>query len=427
MRFILDFFYLLAIILASPVIAYRVIRHGRYRGQLAGRLGKAPLRKPDDNLVIWIHAVSLGEINAARSIIAEIKNQMPAARIIVSTSTDTGLNQAKKLYSAEHDVFSWPLDFSLVVSRALKRAKPDLVVLMEGEAWPNFLASCNSRDIPAVIVNGRMSPNKGYPRYKKLGPIATGLFNRLTRIGVQDQIYADKFLALGVKPEKVVVTGMLKYDTIQVADQIEGAAELAKTFSISEDDNLIVAGGTGPGEEEIILDAFEQIRQFHSKARLAIVPRKPERFDDVAKLIQSRDKCIRRSQTPDNSETQVDKSAIILGDTMGELRKFYSLSSQIFVGRSLVKMGGSDMIEAAALGKPTCYGPHVFNFPQANDLLKNGCVEVKNASDLAGIVCNWIEKPELAKQAGLTAKEFIKSQQGASIRNVEMMKKLLGR
>ena len=424
MRFILDFAYLIALILASPIIAYRVIRHGRYRGQLAGRLGKVP-RRSSNETTIWIHGVSLGEVNASRSIVDQLKKQIPNCQILVSTSTDTGLAQAKKLYSQEHTVFSWPLDFSLVVGRALDRAMPDAVILMEGEAWPNFLAACNKRNIPSIVVNGRMSPNKGYPRYKKLGKIATNLFNSLTAIGVQDQIYADKFLALGVKPEKVVVTGMLKYDTISVADQVPGADELAKTFDISADDDLLVAGGTGPEEEKIILEAYKQILKSKPTVRLAIIPRKPERFDDVAKLISNDFACIRRSQTPDGTEIQIDKSAVILGDTMGELRKFYSLASEIFVGRSLVPMGGSDMIEAAALAKPTCFGPHTFNFPQAEDLLINGCKLVNDADSLAKQVIDWIDNPEQTNSDAIKAQEFVKSKQGAAEANVKLVKSLL--
>ena len=424
MRFILDFAYLIGLVLAIPFIAYRVIRHGRYRGQLAGRLGKIP-RRNSDATTIWIHGVSLGEINASRSIVEQLNQQIPDCKILISTSTDTGLAQAKKLYANEHTVFTWPLDFSLVVSRALDRAKPDAVILMEGEAWPNFLAACNKRNIPSVVVNGRISPNKGYPRYKKLGKIATNLFNSLTVIGVQDKIYADLFLSLGVNPEKVVVTGMLKYDTISVADQVPGAAELAKTFKISDDDNLFVAGGTGPEEEKIILDAYKQILKSQSAVRLAIIPRKPERFDEVAKLISNSFACVRRSQTPDGSEIQIDKQAVILGDTMGELRKFYSLSDEIFVGRSLVKMGGSDMIEAAALAKPTCFGPHTFNFPQAEDLLKNGCKIVTDANTLAKQVIDWIENSKQASKDAIRAQEFVKFKQGAAKANVELVKKLL--
>ena len=340
---LLDILYSAGLLLSSPVWLYKMARHGRYRTGWGERFGAAPVRyglQP----IIWVHGVSLGEINAARTLVKELHSQLPDYRVVISTTTDTGMAAATKLFAPDHLVFRWPLDFTWAVRRALLRLRPDLVILMEGEVWPNFLAACGKRGIPAVIVNARMSPRGA--RWKKLGSIAARLFNRLAAVGVQDAQYAQRYIDMGVDHAKVHVTGMLKYDTAEVASTLPGQDELAKTMGIGEGSQLIVAGGTGPGEEKMILDIFPDLARSHPAARLAIVPRKPERFDEVARLIAASGfAAVRRSQKKDGAEGPVDSTAVILGDTMGELRKFYSLAAAVFVGRTLVPMGGSDMIE----------------------------------------------------------------------------------
>ena len=426
-RFFLDIAYASGLLVSSPFWLYRMIRHGRYRQGISQRLGAAPIRyglQP----VIWIHAVSLGEVNAARQLVEELHRQLPDYRVVVSSTTDTGIAAARKLFAPDHAIFHWPLDFSWAVARALHRMRPSLVVLMEGEVWPNFLASCRSRNIPTVVVNARLSADKGYPRYRKLGPLAGWLFNRLTAIGVQDEIYAERFLRLGVHPDKIHLTGMMKFDTAQIADRIEGQDELAAAMGMGKGEPLLVAGGTGPGEEKLILDVFGGLRARHPGLRLAIVPRKPERFDEVARLIVSSGcELLRRSQRPDGVREPVKGRPVLLGDTMGELRKFYSLAHAVFVGRSLLPQGGSDMIEAAALGKATAFGPHTFNFPQAEALAAHGCSRVADADALGRQLEAWLSEGDSARQAGAAAQQYVRSQQGATRRNVELICHLLDR
>ncbi|MGA2266404.1 MAG: 3-deoxy-D-manno-octulosonic acid transferase [Phycisphaerae bacterium] len=426
MGILLDVGYALALAASSPWWVYRMIRHGRYRTDIAQRLGAVPIRyglQP----VIWVHGVSLGEVNAARTLVAQLHGQLPDFRVVVSSTTDTGMAAAVRLFAPDHLVFRWPMDFSLAVGRALDRLRPALVVLMEGEIWPNFLAACNRRGIPAVVVNGRISPDKGYVRYRLLGPLAGRLFNRLTAIGVQDESYADRFRSLGADPKKVHVTGMMKFDTVEVADRLPSQEALAAAMGLGPADKLIVAGGTGPGEEPILLDIYARLKT-RPGVRLAIVPRKPERFDEVARLIEAAGlPMVRRSQRPDGSAGPTPPGAVILGDTMGELRKFYALAAAVFVGRSLVPMGGSDMIESAAVGKPTAFGPHTFNFPQADDLARHGCRRVADAAELERTLGEWLANPAVAQAAGREAQAYVRSRQGATARNVEMICRVLNR
>jgi 3-deoxy-D-manno-octulosonic-acid transferase len=426
---LLDVLYAAGLTVTSPIWLYRMVRHGRYRSDIAERLGAAPVRyglQP----AIWIHAVSLGEINAVRTLVAEIHGQLPDFRVVISTTTDTGMAAARRHFAADHVVFRWPLDFTFAVRRALGRLRPALVVLMEGEVWPNFLAACNARSIPVVVVNARISADKGYPRYRRLGRLAGRLFNRLTAIGVQDDMYAERFRSLGALAEKIHVTGMMKFDAAEIADRIEAQEALAAAMGIRQDDRLLVAGGTGGGEEKLLLEVFARLRGRHAAARLAIVPRKPERFDEVARLIADGGfAVVRRSQQPDGADppAQTGPGAVLLGDTMGELRRFYALAAAVFVGRSLVPMGGSDMIEAAALGKATAFGPHTFNFPQAEGLARHGCALVRDADALAGQFDAWLSDPRAAAAAGAAAQQYVRSQQGATRRNVEMICRVLDR
>jgi 3-deoxy-D-manno-octulosonic-acid transferase len=428
MGILLDTMYAAALTALSPVWVYKMIRHGRYRQDIGQRLGAVPIRyglQP----TMWIHGVSLGEVNAARTLVAAVHSQLPDYRVVVSSTTDTGMAAARRLFEADHMVFRWPLDFTLSVRRALGRIRPAMVVLMEGEVWPNFLTACRRRHIPVVVVNARLSPDKGYPGYQKLGPLAAKLlFNRLTAIGVQSEEYAERFRSLGTDPQRIHVTGMMKFDTIDVAETLPGQAELAAALGIAPQDELLVAGGTGDGEEKLLLEVFAGLRARHPRARLAIVPRKPERFDEVARLIEASGlPLIRRSRRGDGAAGPRDPKAVILGDTMGELRTFYALATCIFVGRSLVPMGGSDMIEAAAIGKPTAFGPHTFNFPQADALAANGCARVADAAGLARQFDAWLGDPPSAAKAGRAARQYVQNQQGATRRNVEMICRILGR
>ncbi len=425
---VLDLIYLLALVASSPIWLYRMVRHGRYQSGWAQRFGATPIRYSLQPR-IWIHGVSLGEINVARTLVAELHSQLPDYQVMISSTTDTGMAAARRLFEKDHVVFQWPLDFSFSVARALRRTQPDLVVLMEGEAWPNFLAACNRRDIPAVIVNGRLGADKGYPRYKKLGPLAARLFNRLRAIGVQEDAYARRFEMLGVDQRRLHVTGMMKFDSAYVESSIDGADDLAHALGISPEHKLVVAGGTGPGEEELILGEWTDLSKRHPLARLAIVPRKSERFDEVARLItECGFNAVRRSEKPDGEgEGDLPANTVILGDTMGELRKFYSLAECVFVGRSLVPMGGSDMIEAAALAKATAFGPHTFNFPQADGLAKHGCVRVADVRELVDQLSKWLTEPVAAAIAGKAARTYVCSRQGATRRNVEMICGILGR
>jgi len=427
---VLNLAYGAALVVTGPVWLARMIRHGKYRRGWRQRLGRAP-RSYGLQPVIWIHGVSVGEVNAAGKLVDELHSQMPDFRVVVSATTDTGLAAAARRFGPDHAVFRYPVDFTFAVGAALKRVRPTLVILMEGDVWPNFVAGCRRRDIPVVVVNGRLGPRKGYPRYRRFRRVAGKLFGDLSAIGVQHETYAEMFRSLGVADEKIHVTGMMKYDSAEIADAVAGQDALAAALGLDDAAPLLVAGGTGSGEEAVVLDAFDGLgaEGRFAAVRLAIVPRKPERFEEVARLIASRGgSLVRRSERPDGSAGTTPPGGVILGDTMGDLRKFYALADAVFVGRSLVPEGGSDMIEAAALAKPVALGPHTFNFPQADTMAEAQAVRrVADAAELARAWEDWLTDPDRAAAEGRKARDFVRAQQGATRRNVEMICGLLGR
>jgi 3-deoxy-D-manno-octulosonic-acid transferase len=435
MRFVFDLLYLLAGAAISPMVLYRVIRHGRYRTGWAQRFGKITRKNPEKKC-IWLHAVSVGEINAAKTLIKELENRFSDFEIVISTVTDTGFAQANALFSRNLRVFYFPLDLSWIMHRAFENIRPTICLLMELEVWPNFVQIAKQLNVPVIIINGRIS-DRGFSKYKKIKPIAKTIFRKVGLVLAQTYEYAQRFKELGCPDGKVIVTGSLKYDTAQITDKIEGADTLAaQLFGKFEVLNskfeipLWVAGATGNDEEKILLEVYQDLKrqkQF-SDLRLAIIPRKPERFDEVAQLIeQSGFNLIRYSKVKSQTTGKSSIESIILGDTMGDLRKFYSLATIIFVGRSLVPMGGSDMMEAAALGKCTIFGPHAFNFTQAVDALlaDNGAIMVKDKEELLATVQKCLLEPAYADKIARNGREVIRKNQGATTRSIEQISKFL--
>ncbi|MHC4207272.1 MAG: 3-deoxy-D-manno-octulosonic acid transferase, partial [Planctomycetota bacterium] len=405
MRYVLDLLYLFAGLVYSPVIIYRAIRHGRYRAGWAERFGKIIRRSPEKKC-IWLHAVSVGEINAAKTIIKELKAKFSDYEIVISTTTDTGFARAAALFSKDHQVFYFPFDFSWAMHRAFGNIRPAICLLMELEVWPNFVRLAKQSNVPVVVVNGRIS-DKSFPKYKRVKPLVKHIFQKVKLVLAQTEEYAQRFREIGAG--NVIVTSSLKYDTAQITDKVDGTDALAEQLNISNE-RILVAGGTGPDEEKIIIDVFLRLKQTGQleDLRLVVVPRKPERFDEVARLITDAGfEFIRYSSIKNTDERCKEKPAVILGDTMGDLRKFYCLSTIIFVGRSLVPMGGSDMIEAAALGKCTVFGPHTFNFRQTVDSLLggNGAIEVNDSDKLLHTIKKCLLDPDYANQIARTGQD----------------------
>jgi 3-deoxy-D-manno-octulosonic-acid transferase len=415
--------------LAKPSARRKVLRAFRER------MGDGFGRREGAGQAVMIHAVSVGEINATRALVELLRQHLPDLHVILSTTTDTGFERGKQLYHDKPNVtlIRYPLDFTPAIERTLDALRPNVVVLMELELWPNFVRECARRKIAVMLANGRITPSS-FKRYKMIKPVMTTMLSRLSRICVQDETYAQRFLALGAPPPRVRIAGTMKFDNAQVTDRIEGDEQLAREVGLPVGREAIwVCGSTGPGEEEIILHQYRQLLAQFKRLRLALIPRKPERFDEVAGLIESfRFKVVRRSRRgqpiPPPGEPV---PPVVLGDTMGELRKFYSIADVVFVGRSLVDLGprqhGSDMIEPAALGKPVIIGPYTANFAEAvrKFLAAEAMLEVADEEMLTQAVRVLLSTPAEAEAMGARAKEVVAREQGATARHAQEILELL--
>lgn len=403
----------------------------KVRRALSERMGRDARRDVSAGPAVMIHAVSLGEINATRALVGTLANQRPDLRFIISTTTDTGFARAQELYGSDPTVtlIRYPLDFSSAIRRVLDGARPAAVVLMELEVWPNFIRHCTLGGIPVLLINGRLTESS-FRSYRLGRPVVSRMFRQLAAVCAQDETYARRFVELGAPVERVRVTGTMKFDTAHVADSIPGADDVARAVGLRPGEEPIwVCGSTGPREEALILDAYKRMDQ---RLRLVIVPRHPERFDEVASVIRHHSlNVVRRSRPPSEEDRRTmaasDRPPVVLGDTLGELRKFYSLADVVFVGRTLVDLGprqhGSDMIEPAALARPVVVGPYTTNFADVMRRLREADAVrvVSDPGGLGGVVESLLADRAGAAAMGRRAQEVVRHQQGATGRNVAVI------
>ncbi len=431
MTFLYDVVYGLALLIAWPWLLYRRIRRGGGDEPLAAYFGRVPSR-PVSARCVWIHGVSLGEINATRTLVAELRRRSADVAVVISSTTRTGLAQARQLYP-RNLVFRFPLDFGFAVRAVLHRVRPSVIVLMELETWPNLIEIASARRIPVIVANGRVTEQRSMRRFDWpiVRRVARRMFSKLTWVAAQDATYAGRFVQLGVRHERVEVVGSVKYDAAEVGERIDGQEALRDEMGIDAAAPLWVCGSTGPDEEGMVLDAYERLLEHHPNLQLAIVPRKPERFDEVARLIVQRGyACLRRSSgAPTVPGGAVEPRPVFLGDTMGELRKFYALATVVFVGRTLIPQGGSDVMEVAGLGKPLIVGPHTDNFTEAVNLLlaEGACRQIPGPGGLATVVSDLLRHGDRREHMGRAGQQAILSRRGATQRTVERILELLER
>lgn len=424
MMYLYDTAYLLGLAVGWPLLLWRRITRGPGSLALRARLGNLTAR-PVSSRCIWIHGVSLGEINATRTLVAELHRRSPDTAIVISSTTRTGLDRARELYP-RLTVFRFPVDLSFALKRVFDRMRPTVIVLMELEVWPNLVEVARARGVPVIIANGRATEDKTMKRLAvgPLRPLARRMFRSIRWVGAQDRANADRFERLGVSPERIDVCGSLKFDGAEIADRLPGQDALAEQMTIDGDRPLLVCGSTGPDEEALLLEVYGRLVSRHPDLQLALVPRKPERFDEVAALIAGRGyACVRRSRRetalaagkPDQSRT------VFLGDTMGELRLFYALATVVFVGRTLIPLGGSDVMEPAGLAKPILVGPHTENFEEPTRLLAQagGCVRCANPDELERELARLLTDPVAAAACGQAGRAVVEAQRGATEKTVQ--------
>lgn len=423
----LDLAYLTALAAASPWLAWRAVRTGRYRRDLAAKLlGRVPHLPPPapGRPRLWFHGVSVGEVHLLRQLVGRARAERPHWDCVVSASTDTGLDEARRCF-IDIPTFAWPLDFSWTVRRALAAVRPDLLVLAEGELWPGMLAEAERAGVPVAVVNGRFSP-KSARRYRRLGPLARRLLNRVAHFAVQTDEYADHLRQLGVPADRVSVTGSVKYDGVSANPADPRVAEFRRLLAVAEGDLVWVAGSTQAPEEAAALAAFRRLRTDFPQLRLVLVPRQRDRFDEVAGLVRSSGlPLVRRSRLQHPID---DRDAVILVDTIGELSAVWGLADVAFVGGSLDgRRGGQNMIEPAAWGAAVLFGPHVWNFRDAARRLveAGGAVQVSDAAGVEPAVRRLLADAGERARRGDAAGKLVRAQQGATARTLTVLDRLL--
>ena len=412
-----------------PYYGLKILVTGKYRQSIWQKLGAMP-----DEMVsalkgrprIWVHAVSVGEVTAAAPIVAALRGKLPQATIVLSTGTETGQAMARKLIPQAAAFMYFPLDLLPVVKKVIDRIAPDIVVLTETELWPNFLRHCMKRRIPAVMVNGRISP-RSFRRYSRTSFFWKKVLESVLEIGVISAVDRDRIVAIGAPAAKVKVMGNAKYDSLASRVSGEAWSRKAAQMKMTPDTRVFVAGSTHEGEEAIVLEVYRALLQEWPDLRLIVVPRHPERGKAVRDLVAAQGLFgilmteILEGGPPDRG--------VVVVDVIGELFGLYSLASVVYCGGSLVAKGGQNILEPAAWGKVVFYGPSMEDFLDEKALLEEAGagIPVRNAAELLEGMKALLSDPAELSRRGAEGQKRVLSSRGAAERYAAMIVKNLGR
>ena len=424
MRYLLNLLYAALLVVGLPWLVIGAVRKGKYRtGWGAKLLGLVP-RRDGAAPCVWLHAVSLGEVSLIAPLVAEIGRRHPDWQIAISTTTLTGYELARKRYG-QHMVFYCPLDFSWAVRRAVARIRPTLLLLVELELWPNLIAAAGAGGARVAIVNGRLG-DRSFRGYRRWRPLVARLLEKLDLIAVQNPQYAERFRALGARDDVVYVTGSLKFDGAQTDRDNPQTVRQAGLAGIRTDDVVFLAGSTQDPEERLAVDAFRRLSTAHPALRLVLVPRHPDRFDEVARLLaESGLKWQRRSAL---DERPADPAArILLVDRVGELAAWWGTARIAYVGGSMGDRQGQNMIEPAAYGAAVSFGPQTRNFRDVVSALldANAAIVVHDGDELTAFVGRCLEEPAFAEELGQRARRVVAAQLGATARTADLLDELV--
>lgn len=429
------------LVAASPLIMlyllWCIVGRGRLRHGLRERLGFVPPEAAEladhDDPVVWLHACSVGEVVAAAPIINAIRRAEPLVHIVLSTMTVTGREMARRRNLEVDALVYFPLDMPFVVGRALEAVKPDAVVMVDTELWPNIMAVARSMGIRTAVVNGRIS-DRAFPRDRAVRPIMAWTLGNVELVLAQSERDAERFIALGAAPEKVRVVGNAKFDEDPAAVSAAEADKLRRDLGLPPDAPVLVAGSTREGEEEKVLEAFDTLRHEIRDAQLVIAPRHPERGDAVERLVTERGWAAhRRSRAlaaeggPSDQPAAESQVRVVILDTIGELTRVYALATVVFVGGSLVPCGGHNILQPIALGKPTLMGPHVDNQRDIADiaLQEQAAFTVADPDELAATAARIINSEAEQELLAARCRAMLDRHRGAARRHAQHVVELL--
>lgn len=408
----------LVFVVSFPFFLILGFLRGKYLTNFPARLGVYRSRAAEHDL--WIHAVSVGEAIAAKTVVAEILRQRPGTSIVFTTTTITGQTQARRLFP-EATVTYFPFDFSFTVSRFLAHHRPRVFATMETELWPNVTRLARARGMHLILANGRIS-DRSFPRYRAFRPFVRQLLQQYDRVLAREDEDRLRFIAIGAPPERVETSGNVKFDYQPDQTPLEIAPYLERLISGR---NVLILGSTMEGEDEVLLPEIEQLVVEHN-AFVIIAPRKAERFEIVAALLATTSlRFRRRTELP----AQAGPADVLLVDTFGELARLYRYATAAFVGGTLVPLGGHNPIEPAAAGVAVCFGPSMTNFREiaAAFLADKAAEEVATAGEVARFALKMFDDPGLRHNVGERARNVVERNRGASVRTAQRIVELLER
>jgi len=414
----------LGMLLSIPFWLYQMLRHGKYRRGFSERMGRVPerFRNASEQPVVWIHAVSVGEVLAVSGLVGQMRRALPQYRVVVSTTTDTGQDLAGKRFG-EENVFYFPLDFAFAVRHYMRALRPELVVLAETEFWPNFLRIAHGRGARVAVVNARIS-DRSWPRYQRFRWALRHMLSNVDLFLAQTEEDKVRLQSIGADADRVQVTGNLKFDVVlptppAIVDR------LRRALAAEGAGPVLVCGSTVDDEEAPLLRAFENLRVSHPRAVMILAPRHPERFDKVASLLQEMGI---RSHRRSSWGGEPLAGGVVLVDTIGELAALYALADVAFVGGSLVPRGGHNIIEPAQHGAAVVTGNHTENFRDIVGLFQSrDAVRIVGVAELPLMLMHLVDHVSERMALGRRAKETILSQMGATTRTMDALERLLAR
>jgi 3-deoxy-D-manno-octulosonic-acid transferase len=416
-----------------PWFAIDALRTRKYITGLRQRLGKLPAIASDDRPLIWLHCVSVGETEAARPLVRALLARVSSYRLVISTTTVTGQRIARDAFGRDAAaVFYFPIDLAWIVRRVLRTLRPAAVLIMETELWPHLLRECRARAIPVALINGRISITS-FGRYQLIRPFIRGVLDNLSIALMQSEQDAARIRELGIPNERVRMPGNLKFDSAESAIDNDATAGLRERFGFDGAKRLIVAASTHAPEELVVIDAFKQIKNFQPayQARLLIAPRHPERFGEVASLLQNSG--LTWSRRSDAAQVEDRSCDVILLDTIGELRHVYSLADVAFVGGSIAPHGGHNVLEPGARGVCVVTGAHTHNFAAVTKAMldENAIVQLPKVpasaapAELAGALHTLLSNDSQRRDIGQRALMVCNRNRGATERTLQMIANLL--
>ncbi|MGZ3592367.1 MAG: 3-deoxy-D-manno-octulosonic acid transferase [Syntrophales bacterium] len=416
----------MAALLALPYYAIKMTLTGKYRKSMGPKFG---LVKPSlfaemkGSPRIWIHAVSVGEVTAAEPIVASLRTHFPEACIVLSTSTETGQDMARRIVTGATSFIYYPLDIPFVVKKVITKVKPDVFILTETELWPNFIRVCKEQGAKVIMVNGRIS-QRSYQRYALTKFFWKDVVNLIDDTGVISAIDADRLMAIGMAPARVHVMGNAKYDGLAAKATPPVREEMQRRLNLTETDRVFVAGSTHDSEEKIVLRVYRRLLERYPDFKLIIIPRHPERGHAVLSLVKEAGFEDYITMTEIEGGKHLTGERIIVVDVIGELFKVYALASVVFCGGSLVPKGGQNILEPAAWGKIIFYGPSMEDFRDEKDLLeKAGAgITVKSGDELLAGILTLMSDPDALARKGEAGRRIVVSNMGAADRYAEMVR-----